>query len=290
MKFPQTNFDFIKIGRWSFFASLIFCVVTLIQISVHGLHYGIDFLGGQVIEVRMPSDPDIARIRSQLQSLGDVSIQSFGSKRDLLIKLEKKNTDEKTMATIKKTLGKNVEYRRVETIGAKVGGEMISNGIKAITIALIAMFIYIAMRFEWHFSVCATLTLLHDAVVILSLFSLFSLEFNETAVTAILITIGYSINDTIVVFDRIRENIKKYRHDSLRVIINKSINETLSRTVLTSTTTLIALFASYLFGGSVISAFCFPIIIGILAGTYSSILWAAPILVYIKPDNNRQSA
>jgi preprotein translocase subunit SecF len=285
MKFPQTNIDFTKIGRWSFLLSILFCALTLWKICFSGLHFGIDFLGGQVIEARLAQGQNLNKVRDELSALnlGDLSIQNFGSEKDILIKIEKKYANKETTEKIKKSLGKNVEYRRIETIGAKVGEEMIENGLKAVTIALICMFIYIATRFEWQFAFCATLTLLHDAIVILSLFSVFSLEFNETAITAILITIGYSINDTIVVFDRIRENMKKYHRDSLDFVINKSINETLSRTTLTVVTTLLALFASYFFGGSVISAFCFPIIIGIFAGTYSSILWAAPILVYLKP-------
>jgi preprotein translocase SecF subunit len=202
-----------------------------------------------------------------------------------LIKVERKNEDDqaelKPIELVKSTLGQGVDYRKIETVGPKVGSELVRNGIKAVGFALIAMLIYIAIRFEWQFALCAIMALAHDCMAILGLFCLFPLEFNETAIIAVLITAGYSINDTIVIFDRIRENIRTFKKMSLDQLINKSLNETLSRTTLTATTTLLALLALYFFGGSIISTFSTPILIGILIGSFSSICLAAPLLLHL---------
>lgn len=296
------NLDFVGFRFVTFAISMVVILSTIIAISVKGINYGIDFEGGYILEVRMAEKPDITSLREKLHNLnlGEVSIQQFGDDRNLLIRVEGKEestsatTDSavseaaaeakkhnQTISTIKETLGNQNDFRKVETIGPKVGSELIANSLKAVLLALAAMLVYIAVRFEWQFAVCGIVALMHDTIAVLGLFSIFPFEFNETAIIAILITAGYSINDTIVIFDRIRENIRKYKKMDFRTLINKSINETLSRTALTATTTLIALLALYFWGGNVISGFSLPIIIGIMIGSFSSICLAAPLLLYL---------
>ncbi|MBX9805530.1 MAG: protein translocase subunit SecF [Alphaproteobacteria bacterium] len=288
----NTKIDFVGFRFITFAISLIVILASTISFAVKGLNYGIDFRGGFIVEVHMPEKPDVPALRGKIEqlNLGEVSLQEFGKDNTLLIRLESHKEEGKedtqvqaeTLEKVKKVLGAGVDYRRVETLGAKVGGELIRNALKAIGFALMAMLIYIAIRFEWQFAACAIMALIHDCVAILGLFSLFPLEFNENAVIAILITAGYSINDTIVIFDRIRENIRKYKKMNLGELVNKSLNETLSRTILTASTTLLALTALYLWGGKVISTFTLPIIIGILIGSFSSICLAAPLLLYLR--------
>jgi len=288
----NTKIDFVGLRFITFSISLVIIMASLISFSLKGLNYGIDFRGGLILEVRMPEQPNVPDLRDKIGklNLGDVSLQDFGKDNTLLLRLERQGAEGKvdaevqseTLEKIKNVLGSGVDYRKVETIGPKVGGELIQNALKAIGFALLAMLVYIAIRFEWQFAVCAVMALLHDCIAILGLFSLSPLEFNETAIIAILITAGYSINDTIVIFDRIRENIRKYKKMNLGEIINKSLNETLSRTILTASTTLLALMALYFWGGKVISNFTLPIIIGIAIGSFSSICLAAPLLLYLK--------
>ena len=212
-----------------------------------------------------------------------MALQEFGSAQDILIRVEQQSGDEKdqlkAIERIKETLDADTEYRRIETVGPTVGSEMVSNSIQAILWALVAMLIYIWLRFEWQFGLCAILALMHDALSILGLYSLFGLEFNLTAIVAILITIGYSINDTVVIYDRVRENLRKFKKMELSAVLNLSINETLGRTILTSSSTLLALFALYYFGGEVIANYSLPILVGVAVGTYSSIFLAAPLLL-----------
>lgn len=296
----HTKIDFVGFRLITFSISFFIILASLISFGVKGLNYGIDFRGGYILEVRLPEKPNVPELRSKMEHLrlGDVSLQDFGKDNTLLIRLERHDEEGKaaaqvqseTLEKIKNVLGAGVDYRKVETIGPKVGGELIRNGLKAIAFALLAMLIYIAIRFEWQFAVCAIMALLHDCVAILGLFSLFPLEFNETAIIAILITAGYSINDTIVIFDRIRENIRKYKKMDLKDLINKSLNETLSRTLLTASTTLLALLALYFWGGKVISAFSLPIIIGIAIGSFSSICLAAPLLLYLRLKRGEEAA
>ncbi len=282
-----TTFDFIGFRFITFGIAAFIALSSLFSIMTKGLNYGIDFRGGYIFEVKMPEAVDVSELREKLSNLhlGEVALQQFGADRDLLIKVERQEGNDSAQETaiqkVKETLGPNVDYRKVETVGPKVGGELVQNGIKAVGFALIAMLAYIAIRFEWQFAVCAILALAHDCIAILGLFSIFPLEFNETAIIAVLITAGYSINDTIVIFDRIRESLKKYKKLNLSEIINRSLNETLSRTTLTATTTLLALLALYFFGGKVISTFSLPIIVGIIIGSFSSICLAAPLLLYL---------
>jgi preprotein translocase subunit SecF len=284
----NTNINFIGFRFLAFTVALIVIASSLFSMTFKGLNYGIDFRGGYIFEVRMPNASNIGDLRDKLSGLhlGEVALQQFGGDRDILIKVERQEGDDIAQETaiqkVKETLGAGVDYRKIETVGPKVGSELVKNGVKAVGLALVAMLAYIAFRFEWQFAACAILALTHDCIAILGLFSIFPLEFNETAIIATLITAGYSINDTIVIFDRIRENIKKYKKMPLGELINKSLNETLSRTVLTATTTLLALLALYFLGGKVISTFSLPIIIGITVGSFSSICLAAPLLLYLK--------
>lgn len=291
--------DFVGYRFLTFLVAAVISIGTLTTLMVKGLNYGIDFEGGYIIEVRTPQKPNIPELRDQINNLhlGEASIQNFGGENDLLIRVERKVEEgiseeaaqEKAIQAIKSVIGENSDYRRIETVGPKVGSELISNSLKAVGFALLAMLIYIAIRFEWQFAVCGIAALAHDTIAILGIFSILPFEFNETAIIAILITAGYSINDTIVIFDRIRENIRKYRRMELKTLINKSINETLSRTILTASTTLMALIALYLWGGKVISTFSLPIIIGILVGSFSSICLAAPLLLYLNVKRGEEA-
>lgn len=296
----NTKIDFVGFRFITFAICVLVIVASSISFAVKGLNYGIDFRGGFILEVRMPEKPNVPDLRTKIEqlNLGEASLQDFGKDNTLLIRLESHKEEGKedsqvqaeTLEKVKKVLGAGVDYRKVETIGPKVGGELIRNALNAIGLALLAMLIYIAVRFEWQFAACAVMALLHDCVAILGLFSLFPLEFNENAIIAILITAGYSINDTIVIFDRIRENIRKYKKMNLGELINKSLNETLSRTLLTASTTLLALLALYFWGGKVISTFTLPIIIGILIGSFSSICLAAPLLLYLRLKRGEEVA
>lgn len=296
----NTKIDFVGFRFITFAICALVIVASSISFAVKGLNYGIDFRGGFILEVRMPEKPNVPDLRTKIEqlNLGEASLQDFGKDNTLLIRLESHKEEGKedsqvqaeTLEKVKKVLGAGVDYRKVETIGPKVGGELIRNALNAIGLALLAMLIYIAVRFEWQFAACAVMALLHDCVAILGLFSLFPLEFNENAIIAILITAGYSINDTIVIFDRIRENIRKYKKMNLGELINKSLNETLSRTLLTASTTLLALLALYFWGGKVISTFTLPIIIGILIGSFSSICLAAPLLLYLRLKRGEEVA
>ncbi|MBX9976948.1 MAG: protein translocase subunit SecF [Alphaproteobacteria bacterium] len=284
----NTKIDFVKLRAIPFAISIFVILATLFSLSTRGINYGIDFLGGYIIEVRFPEKPDVAQLREKLNKLelGEVALQTFGDAGDVLIRFERKDDDasgeqSKVVAKVKEALGEKLDYRRIETVGPKVGQDLVNNSLKAVGFALIAMLAYIALRFEWQFAVCAIVALLHDCMAILGLFTFGGFEFKETAIIAILITAGYSINDTIVIFDRIRENIRKFRKMPLPELINKSVNETLSRTILTASTTLLAVTALYFMGGAVISEFSLPILIGILIGSFSSICLASPLLLYL---------
>lgn len=282
----DTNYDFVAKKNIVFALLIAIAVLCLGSIFAQGFNYGIDFKGGLLLEIRTEERADIAKLRGDLSGLvhGEVTLQEFGNPNDVLIRVERQpgGDDAQLMALnkIKEKLGTNVDYRRVETVGPKVSADLIRNGIYAVLWALVAMLIYIWFRFEWQFGVCSFITLAHDSLIVLGLFSLFQLEFNESTIIAVLITVTYSINDTVVIYDRIRENLRKFKKMPLGELINRSINETLSRTILTSTTTLLALLGLYFFGGPVIAAFSLPIIVGITAGTISSITVSAPLLLH----------
>ena len=284
------NFNFINYFKKFNFVSLIFVLLSLFFVLFKGLNYGIDFKGGTLIEVRIQNnDIRVSDIRDSLNklNLGDVNVKNFGEKSDFLIKIEKKLNDNDTLISEIKTsldqdLNEEVNYRRVESVGPKVSAELLKSGMISIGLALLMMLFYIWFRFEWQFSIAAIFALSHDVLTTIGLFSLLNLEFNLAIVAALLTTAGYSINDTVVVFDRVRENLRRYKSQQNIVIYNRSINETLSRTVITSLTTLLALFVIYFFGGAVLKDFALAMIFGVVIGTYSSIFIAVSSLTFFK--------
>lgn len=281
-----TKIDFSGRRFLAYGLALFIILGSFAALFTKGLNYGIDFKGGLLIEIRTPEKADIAGLRSTLNNLGlgEVKLQDFGTDRDVLIRIEQQDGGEKAQVValqmVKSTLGDKVDYRRVETVGAKVSADLIKNGIMAVIFAMVGMLIYIWIRFEWEYGVCGILALAHDAIAVLGFYAISGFEFNETAFAALLTTVGYSINDTVVVYDRLREDLRKFKTTPVPVLVNLSANSTLSRTVLTSGSTLLALFALYLFGGPVIENFSMPIIIGVIAGTFSSIFLSANLLLF----------
>jgi preprotein translocase SecF subunit len=253
------------------------------------LNFGIDFKGGTLIELRVDSKIiGIADIRSSFSNinLGDLNVKQFGKEGDYLIKFEKKNFDDKNniktiKENVKNKLQTDVNFRRVENVGPKVSAELLNSGLLAITLALGAMLFYIWVRFEWQFSVGSILAIFHDVLITIGLFSFLSLEINLSIVAAVLTIVGYSMNDTVVIYDRIRENLSKFSSSKIEEITNTSINETLSRTIITSLTTLLALISIFVLGGEILRGFALAMIIGVVIGTYSSIFVASPILKYL---------
>ncbi|MDR0407117.1 MAG: protein translocase subunit SecF [Holosporales bacterium] len=285
----DTKIDFIG-KKFIAFAISIFLTIGSIGVFVlSGINYGIDFTGGYVLEVRTPEKADLSQMRKALSDLqiGEVSLQEFGSPQDVLIRIPSFEGDAQARDTslerVKSALGASVEIRRTETIGPKVGKELVENAIYAVVLSLLAILIYIWIRFEWQFAVCGVIALVHDCIVLLGLYSLcHSLEFNTNAVVSFLLTASYSIHDTVVVYDRIRENMRKFKSMTFADIINLSMNETFSRTVLTTTTTLLALLALCLFGGKVIAEFSCPLLVGFSVGAFSSVCLSAPLLLYTR--------
>ncbi len=284
--------DFIRKRFITYTLSALIIFSTFASVFWHGLNYGIDFKGGILIEVKTQGPANLEKMRKDITSLGlgEIGLQEFGAPDDILINIERQSGEDqnqqKAVQKVKNKLGKTVTFRRLETVGPKAGKDLINNGIMAVLWSLVAMFIYVWFRFEWQFALCAIFALIHDALAIIGFYSWFQVEFNITAIVAILITVGYSINDTVVVYDRIRENMRKFKVTDIKVLLNKSINETLSRTTLTSGTTLIALFSLYFFGGEIIASYTLPIIVGVVVGTYSSIFLAAPLLLLL-PSTRR---
>ena len=268
--------------------SFILILLSITVLIIKGLNLGVDFKGGTLIEIRSENkEIHISEIRQSLlkMNLGDVTVKNFGKANDYLVKIEiNKSNDPSFIESINNKLtsdlGSVVNFRRVENVGPKVSAELLKAGLLAITLSLAAMLIYIWIRFEWQFSVGAIAALIHDVLITLGFFSLLSYEVNLSIVAAVLTIVGYSMNDTVVIFDRIRENLKKYAKISISDISNVSTNETLSRTIITSLTTLLALFSIYIFGGAILKGFSFAMIIGVIVGTYSSIFVATPILNY----------
>ena len=271
------------------FVSITLVILSIILLLTKGLNYGVDFKGGTLIELRTTNaNITISNLRQSFlnMNLGDVSVKKFGKETDFLIKFEKKsneiNSIELIKANLSKKIGSEFEFRRVENVGPKVSSELLKSGIIAIVLSLAAMLFYIWIRFEWQFSLGAILALFHDVIITLGIFSLFALEINLSIVAAVLTIVGYSMNDTVVIFDRVRENLRKYSDIKIFELTNISINETLSRTIITSATTLLALFSIYLFGGEVLKGFSLAMILGVFFGTYSSIYIANSVLVKLK--------
>lgn len=285
---PDTKIRFIEFRKLAFMFSLLLVFTSLAVLFARGLNFGIDFEGGTLMEVRTNGPANLASMRAELARLplGTISLQEFGQPNEVLIRVERQKGDEKqqikAIKLIKKTLGKGVEYRRTEFVGPKVGSELKTAGTWAVVLSMAGILLYVWFRFEWQFGVSAVVALAHDVISTIGIFAALQLEFNLSTLAAILTIAGYSINDTVVVFDRVRENLRKYKREDLGSLLNRSINDTLSRTVMTSLTTLLALVALYTFGGAVIRDFSFAMIWGIIVGTYSSIFVAAPMLLYLK--------
>ena len=284
----KINFsNFFKVAN---IFSLLTVLVSLLFLFFKGLNYGVDFKGGTLLEIRIENtNIQIQDIRSSLNisELGDVSVKQFGKEGDFLIKFEKNaNENEKFMSELKniisKKIGSAVNFRRVESVGPKVSSELLKQGLTAIALALAAMLFYIWIRFEWQFSIGAIVALIHDVVITLGIFSILSFEVNLSIVAAVLTIVGYSMNDTVVIFDRIRENLLKYSKIKTNEITDISVNETLSRTIITSLTTLLALFSIFILGGEILKGFSFAMILGVVIGTYSSIYVASPVLSFFK--------
>ena len=265
--------------------SIAIVIISLFLLTFKGLNFGIDFKGGTLIELRSTDDRiNVSSLRDNLNSinLGDVSVKKFGNDTDFLIKFENnsnKDVIEQIKVSLDKSFGNKFDFRRVENVGPKVSAELLKSGVIAISIALILMLIYIWIRFEWQFSLGAIAALFHDVIVTLGMFSLLGLEINLSIIAAVLTIVGYSMNDTVVIFDRVRENLKKYSDIKIFELTNISINETLSRTLITSITTLLALFSIFFFGGEILKGFSLAMIFGVIFGTYSSIYIANTILV-----------
>ena len=269
--------------------SIVLIILSVFFLLFKGLNYGVDFKGGTLIELRVKDQTiNVSTIRQSFKNmnLGDVNVKKFGNKTDFLIKFEKK--DEKNINFINDIknklvldIGNSFSFRRVENVGPKVSSELLKSGVIAILMSLSAMMIYIWLRFEWQFSLGAIFALIHDVIITLGFFSILNLEINLSIVAAVLTIVGYSMNDTVVIFDRVRENLKKYSSKKINEITNLSINETLSRTIITSLTTLLALVSIFIFGGEILKGFSFAMILGVIFGTYSSIYIANPILEYL---------
>jgi preprotein translocase subunit SecF len=286
----NNKINFSKFFNVANIFSLFAVIVSILFLFFKGLNYGVDFKGGTLLEIRIDNkNIEIQEIRRSLNipELGDVSVKQFGTEGDFLIKFEKNaNENEKFITNLKNTISKKissaVNFRRVETVGPKVSRELLNQGITAIALALSAMLFYIWIRFEWQFSLGAIVALMHDVIITLGIFSILSFEVNLSIVAAVLTIVGYSMNDTVVIFDRIRENLLKYSKLKTNEIADISVNETLSRTVITSLTTLLALFSIFILGGEILKGFSFAMILGVIIGTYSSIFVASPVLNYFK--------
>ncbi len=283
------NINFVSKFKKANIFSIIFFILSLFFIAFKGLNYGVDFKGGTLIELRTDKTIKASSIRESLASmnLGDINVKRFGKDGDYLIKVEQKETNNNNLVpkiknTLKDNLNAEIDFRRVENVGPKVSAELLESSIIAISLALTAMLFYIWVRFEWQFSVGSIIALLHDVIITLGIFSVLSLEINLSIIAAVLTIVGYSMNDTVVIYDRIRENLFKYTKISISDIANLSINETLARTIITSVTTLLALSSIYILGGEILRGFSFAMILGVIIGTYSSIFVASPILKFFK--------
>ncbi len=283
--------DFMAWHKLGFAFSTLLTVASIVLFMTVGLNYGIDFIGGTLIEVRSTSGPaDLADMRQKLDALkiGEASLQGFGPPTDVLIRLPRQPggdaAQEKAVQLARQALGAGVDYRRVEVVGPSVGGELIRAGVIATVLAMLAIAAYIWFRFEWQFGVGAMISTFHDVITTVGLFALFHLEFNLTTLAAILTIAGYSVNDTVVIYDRVRESMRKHRTMPLRDLINLALNETLSRTILTVSTVSLAVLSLLFLGGEVLRGFSIAMLWGMVVGTYSSLFIAAPVLYYVRPN------
>jgi preprotein translocase subunit SecF len=289
MKFlnRKTNIDFMSQRKIALGFSAVLIVLSIASLTVRGLNFGLDFTGGTLIEVGYPSAPNTTEVRENLSSAGfDSIVQTFGAATDIVVRIPPSEIEEssaelstRVLAALSQGVEGEIEMRRVEFVGPQVGDELAEQGILAVIYAMVGVFLYVMFRFQWRFSVGAVAALFHDIIISMGIISIVQIEFDLTVVAAILAVVGYSLNDTIVLFDRIRENFPRYRKRQPVEVVNTSINETLSRTLMTSTTTLIVLFALFFFGGEIIHGFAFTLIVGVLVGTYSSIYVASTTLL-----------
>jgi preprotein translocase subunit SecF len=292
MKFlnRKTNIDFMSRRNIALAFSAVLIVISIASLAMRGLNFGLDFTGGTLIEVGYPSAPNTNEVRENLASAGfDSIVQTFGAATDIIVRIPPGELEEssaelstRVLAALSQGVEGEIEMRRVEFVGPQVGDELAEQGILAVIYAMIGVFLYVMFRFQWRFSVGAVAALFHDIIISMGIISLVQIEFDLTVVAAILAVVGYSLNDTIVLFDRIRENFPRYRKRQPIEVVNTSINETLSRTLMTSTTTLLVLFALFYFGGEIIHGFAFTLIVGVLVGTYSSIYVASSALLLLK--------
>ena len=287
---PSTpDFKFVRYNRRAFVVSSVLIIGSLVAFLMQGLNFGIDFKGGILVEISSSEPVDIGNLRGRMQmlELGEVQIQQFGTPTDVLIRVAEADgavsteSDLSAVDAIRQDLEGEFEIRRVEIVGPQVSRELVQTGLLAVVAAISSMLIYIWFRFEWQFSVGAVMALVHDVILTIGVFSLLQLDFNLSILAAILTIVGYSMNDTVVVYDRVRENLRKYKKMDIAELLDIAINQTLSRTVMTSVTTLLALIALYTLGGEVIRGFTFAMIWGVLVGTYSSIFIAAPLLIHL---------
>lgn len=285
----KTNIDFMSRRNIALVFSAVLMLASITSLVVRGLNFGLDFTGGTLIEVGYPSAPDISEVRENLTLAGfDSVVQTFGTATDIVVRIPPSDSTEssaelstRVLAALSQDVDGDIEMRRVEFVGPQVGDELTEQGILAVIYAMVGVFLYVMFRFQWRFSVGAVAALLHDITISMGVLSLLQIEFDLTVVAAILAVVGYSLNDTIVLFDRIRENFPRYRKREPIDVVNTSINETLSRTLMTSTTTLIVLFALFYFGGEIIHGFAFTLIAGVVIGTYSSIYVASTALLML---------
>jgi preprotein translocase subunit SecF len=283
----NTQIDFMRYEYLGYAISGLLILLTFILVPLKGLNFGIDFQGGLLIEVRTPGPAaDLASMRSTLNSLGlgEIALQTFGEPNDVLIRIQRQEGGEQAQQAavnkVKQALGDKVNYRRVEFVGPKVSSELFWAGAQAVGWSFLAILAYIWFRFEWQYGIGAILAVIHDTITTVGIFSIFNLEFNLASIAAILTIVGYSLNDTVVIFDRVRENLRRYKTMPIAELLDRSINETLARTVMTSLTTLLALLALVIFGGEVIRGFTIAMIWGVVVGTYSTIYIATPVLVH----------
>ena len=283
----DTRFPIMRWSRFGFFVSGLLSLASVLLFIFVGLNVGVDFKGGTVMTIRTAEAANIEKLREDVNSLGfgQAEIQEFGSPRDVLIRLPAveggEEAQQTTIAKVKEALGPGVEFRSVEVVGPKVSNELAQQSIVAVVVAIIGILLYVWFRFEWQFAAGAVLSLLHDVLITIGIFCLLRIEFNLQIIAAILTIVGYSLNDTVVVFDRIREYMRKYKSMNLADLIDFSINSVFPRTILTSVTTMLALIALYIFGGEVLRGFTFTMILGVLIGTYSSIFIASPVLILL---------
>ncbi|WP_075216745.1 protein translocase subunit SecF [Mongoliimonas terrestris] len=290
--FPDdTRYPFMRWRRLSFPISGLLSVLCFLAFFLMGMNTGIDFQGGTLIEIQTRDGPaDLSAVRERLNALnlGEVQVQEFGSPENVLIRIVRQEGGDEgqqaAVAQVQEAFGDEVDYRRIEVVGPRVSGELAQNGTFGVLLALLGIMIYVWFRFEWQYAVGAIIATLHDVVLTIGLFAALQLEFNLSSIAAILTILGYSLNDTVVVYDRIRELRRKYKRMHLITLLDLAINQTLARTTMTAASTLIALLSLYIFGGEVIRSFTFAMLFGVLVGTYSSIFIAAPVLIFLDPD------